>query len=65
MLDSENNNGITKRFQLKFPFEKATSCLFEAEQNMLMMQDENHEKMFYTFDGENWAIKKLSVPDKY
>ena len=31
MLDSENNNGITKRFQLKFPFEKATSCLFEAE----------------------------------
>ena len=32
---------------------------------MLMMQDENHEKMFYTFDGENWAINKLSVPDKY
>lgn len=31
MLDSENNNGITKRFQLKFPFEKVTSCLFEPE----------------------------------
>lgn len=49
-LDNEDNNGIVLKYKLKLPFKKATSVLFNFEEQILMLRNELLEKAFFKFE---------------
>ena len=50
-LDSEDNKGVIHKQKLKLPFEKAVDVFFECEHQILMLQNEKRERLFFHYDN--------------
>lgn len=65
MCQNEKSLGFTEKVELRIPFEKVLSVLFEPSLGMLLLQSKKEEKSFFMFDENQWSPRKIHIGHKY
>jgi len=65
MLSNDHNQGFLSKFELKLPFAKVASAIYEPSCSTLLLFSKSEDKCFFEYTNNSWHFRNIKVRKNY